>query len=253
MNNPSNPCGSNYSADHLRAICAVAKRHNLPIISDEVYNNVVFLGDFVPMADVCDDVPVLTVAGTAKQFVVPGWRVGWVVVYDRSADKRASLLLSGMKSLSQLILGANSVVQSCLPRLLLTAERPADKEAMDAFHAKYMSILRNNAELCSRKVRELNEHLRTAHPSVTADVLTITQPSGAMYAMVGVNAEIMDDAVKDDTDFARLLLQEENVSLLPGQCFGMKNFFRLVLSGTEEILCDALQRIEFFCTRHLKA
>ena len=63
VNNPSNPCGSNYSEEHLRNIVEVARRHNLPIIADEIYCGLVYDGVFVPIQTVCGEVPILSVGG----------------------------------------------------------------------------------------------------------------------------------------------------------------------------------------------
>ena len=63
INNPSNPCGSNFSADHLRGIAAVARKHGLPIIADEIYGRCVFNGVFTPMFSCSGDVPVISVGG----------------------------------------------------------------------------------------------------------------------------------------------------------------------------------------------
>ena len=113
--NPSNPCGSNYSADHLRAVADVARRHRLPVIADEIYGRCVFNGVFTPLHTVSGDVPVLSVGGIAKEFVVPGWRLGWLVFHDHSTEKRFTELRVGIKSLTQLILGNSSIrLSSCL-------------------------------------------------------------------------------------------------------------------------------------------
>jgi tyrosine aminotransferase len=61
--NPSNPCGSNYSSQHLHDIALVAKKHNLPIIADEIYEKIVFNGEFSPMHVHSDDVPVISIGG----------------------------------------------------------------------------------------------------------------------------------------------------------------------------------------------
>ena len=63
---------------------AVAEKHNLPIISDEIYADMTFKGHtFHPIASLTQKVPVLTTGGLAKRWLVPGWRVGWVFVHDR--------------------------------------------------------------------------------------------------------------------------------------------------------------------------
>ena len=63
ISNPSNPCGSNFSAEHLRDICAVARKHNVLIIADEIYCGLVFDGDFSPLFVHSGDVPVISVGG----------------------------------------------------------------------------------------------------------------------------------------------------------------------------------------------
>ena len=83
VNNPSNPCGSVFSKDHLMEILALAERHKLPIISDEVYEYMVFPpAVFHPLASLSTSVPILTCTGMAKKFIVPGWRIGWVLIHS---------------------------------------------------------------------------------------------------------------------------------------------------------------------------
>ena len=120
----------------------MCERYHLPIISDEIYADMVFTGHtFTPLANVrrtagkrlcwltqldgarslsrtqlSTTVPILTTGGIAKRYMVPGWRLGWVLVHDRQGlfrDVRA-----GLVRLSQIILGANSLVQAALPDLL---------------------------------------------------------------------------------------------------------------------------------------
>ena len=83
--NPSNPCGSVYSKQHLLDILAVAERHFLPIIGDEIYGGMVFKGQqFYSIASLSKNVPVLSCGGIGKKYLVPGWRVGWILIHDRN-------------------------------------------------------------------------------------------------------------------------------------------------------------------------
>lgn len=88
INNPSNPTGSVYSRQHLQSILELAARYRIPVICDEVYGDLTF-GDnsFVSMAQVMADmgrkVPVIIASGLGKQYLLPGWRVGWIVFHDR--------------------------------------------------------------------------------------------------------------------------------------------------------------------------
>lgn len=88
VNNPSNPTGSVYSEHHLEGIVHLARTLRLPIIADEVYGDLTFEGHkFHPLAQVAANlgqhVPVITASGLAKQYLLPGWRVGWIVFNDR--------------------------------------------------------------------------------------------------------------------------------------------------------------------------
>ena len=93
INNPSNPCGSVFSVQHLEEILLLAGDHRLPIISDEVYGDITFHGaTYHPLGHVAarlsareQDVvvpPVITASGLGKQFLVPGWRIGWLLFHD---------------------------------------------------------------------------------------------------------------------------------------------------------------------------
>ena len=85
INSPSNPCGSVFSIKHLKDILAIAERHKVPIIADEIYENFVFPGEtYVPIASLTTTVPVLSCSGLTKRFLVPGWRLGWIVIYDKN-------------------------------------------------------------------------------------------------------------------------------------------------------------------------
>jgi tyrosine aminotransferase len=96
----------------LLGILAVAERHCVPIISDEIYGTMAFQNSpcpFIPLASLTATVPVIAVGGLAKQFLVPGWRCGWAMVHDRGGVLEG--LKGGMTNLSQISLGANTLVQ----------------------------------------------------------------------------------------------------------------------------------------------
>jgi aspartate/methionine/tyrosine aminotransferase len=69
----------------LLAILKVAEKHHIPIVADEIYGEMVYKGStFYPLGTLSKTVPVLTVGGIAKVFVVPGWRVGWILIHDKN-------------------------------------------------------------------------------------------------------------------------------------------------------------------------
>lgn len=233
VNNPSNPCGSLFSDDNLRALLAVAERHRLPIVTDEIYGSMTFNGHpFTPIATLTDTVPVLSVGGMAKMFVVPGWRVGWIEVHDRGGKLAA--LRGGMMNLSQLILGAGTLVQAGLEEVL-RAENEGGTE-LAAFNKAYVGALEAAANMSVRAL-------------APAKGLEVIEPKGAMYLMVQVKPECFRD-ITDDRDFAQKLLEEEAVFVLPGSCFSAPNFFRVVFTAPEAKLAEAFERIVAFCEAH---
>jgi len=117
INNPSNPCGSVFTKEHLQGILKIAERHHLPIIADEIYGRMTFEGfEMHPMAELSKTVPILTTSGLAKEFIVPGWRVGWLLIHDPVGA--FDDLRKGLHNLSQIIIGANSIVQAAVPAVL---------------------------------------------------------------------------------------------------------------------------------------
>ena len=85
VGDPSNPCGSVFSKQHLLDILAVAEKNSLTIIADEIYADLVFKGQHsYPIASLSKNVPVLTCGGLGKKYLVPGWRVGWILIHDRN-------------------------------------------------------------------------------------------------------------------------------------------------------------------------
>lgn len=85
LTNPSNPCGSVFTANHIRDILDIAERHRVPIIADEIYEHFVFPNvEYCSISSLSKNVPVLSCGGLTKRFLVPGWRLGWVVIHDRN-------------------------------------------------------------------------------------------------------------------------------------------------------------------------
>lgn len=88
LNNPSNPTGAVFSEQHIVQILDFARLHRLPILADEVYGDITFGHHrFHPIAQVAArvgrQVPVITASGLSKQFLLPGWRVGWLTFHDK--------------------------------------------------------------------------------------------------------------------------------------------------------------------------
>lgn len=90
----------------------------MPIIADEIYEHFVFSeNEFTALSSVSEDVPVLTCSGVTKRFLVPGWRLGWIIIHDRQNILRKEVR-KGLLSMSTRILGPNTLIQKALPRIL---------------------------------------------------------------------------------------------------------------------------------------
>lgn len=227
VNNPSNPCGSVFSRSHVESVLQVAAALRLPVVSDEVYADMVFgAGGFTSFGTASRDVPVLAVGAVSKQFVVPGWRLGWVLVHDRAHVLRDSGVTSAMRQMTTRMIIPNTPAQAVLPHMF------RDKTVFDSV----MQVLDDNATFT---VDRLN--------SVAG--LRCIKPQGAMYAMVMIDVKKL--GLKDDMEFVEKLLQEEAVFALPGQCFQAPNFIRVVFSAPRDVLAQAFDRIEQFCNRRV--
>lgn len=118
VNNPSNPCGSVYNKEHLSEILAIASRRRVPIIADEIYEHFVLNSqEFTPIASLTKDVPVVTCSGLSKKFLVPGWRVGWIIIHDRD-NILGDEYRKAFTNMASRILGASTLLQHALPGIL---------------------------------------------------------------------------------------------------------------------------------------
>jgi len=236
VNNPSNPCGSVYSREHLSLLLSFAEKWKIPVIADEIYANVVFPGGetFTPMASITEfsNVPIVSAGGIAKEFFVPGWRIGWAIVHETSGEPVMANIRRGIVSMTQLIMAANSLCMSALPSILRPIKGSENEAALVEYKTASIKILSDNANLCVQRTLSIKG-------------LTAIAPQGAMYLMIGIDCELF--GFKDDVEFSQLLLQEQNVFVLPGQCFTCPNFVRIVSCAPAAILNDAFDRIEAFC------
>lgn len=228
--NPSNPCGSVYPRSHLEAILTVAEAHKIPIIADEIYEHFVFSGqEYHSLASLSKQVPILACGGLTKRYLVPGWRLGWIVINDRN-NAFDQGVRGGLTKLSQRILGPNTLIQAAVPDIL--------RGVPQSFYTDTLTYIENNAKTFYAKLSSV--------PG-----LTPVMPQGAMYMMVGIDIQSFP-TFKSDVDFTERMISEQSVFCLPASCFEYPNYFRVVLTVPTDKVTEACTRMVDFCAQHYK-
>ncbi|CAG9540286.1 unnamed protein product [Cercopithifilaria johnstoni] len=223
VNNPPNPSGIVISKSQLESILQIAYEKRIPIIADEVYGTMTYNGaKFYPIATLEPKVPVLTCDGIAKRYLLPGWRLGWIIIHDRYAALQS--IRDGLIALAQKIVGPCVLIQGALPRILQSTNA--------SFFQQVNSIIHRNANIVCENLREVLG-------------LRPLMPNGTMYMMVAIDEQIYGG----DQVFVRDLLVEENVICLPGCVFHCPGCFRLVLTCSEHDIREVCTRIVQFCLR----
>merc|ERR1712109_268288 len=208
------------------------KEYCLPIIADEIYEHFVFNGSEKPytsIAKLSKNVPVLSCGGLTKRYLVPGWRLGWITIHERNGIFQESGIRKGLQSLSQRIIGANTIVQGALPSILKDTPASFFNETLDQIEA--------NAKLVFEKLSQV--------PG-----LRPVMPSGAMYMMVGIDRAGFSKKFNNDLEIVEAMVTEQSVFCLPGKCFNIPNFFRIVLTVPQKFMTEACDRIAEFCEEH---
>lgn len=217
---------------HLTEILKIAEEYCLPIIADEIYEHFVFNGSekpYTPIAKLSKNVPVLSCGGLTKRYLVPGWRLGWITIHERNGIFQESGIRKGLHSLSQRIIGANTIVQGALPSIL--------KETPASFFNETLDQIEANAKLAFEKLSQV--------PG-----LRPVMPSGAMYMMVGIDRAGFSKKFNNDLEIVEAMVTEQSVFCLPGKCFNIPNFFRIVLTVPQKFMTEACDRIAEFCEEH---
>lgn len=229
VNNPSNPCGSVYSRDHIRDLLGVVDQLQLPIIADEIYADFVFPGHpFIPLASQTTRVPILTCGGLTKRYLVPGWRMGWILINDR--NNLFQHVRPGLTALSQRILGPNTLIQGAVRKIL--------NETPQHFYDKTVAVVQRNAEI----FYEMMTKIKGLNP---------VMPAGAMYMMIGIDMAHFP-SFANDVEFTQAMVSEQSVFCLPAECFQCPNYFRVVLTVPEDKVIESGTRITEFCAAHYR-
>ena len=229
--NPNNPTGANYPRELLERIVAIAAKHDLLLMCDEIYDGILYDdATFVPVAPIARDVPCLSFGGLSKVHRACGWRVGWAVL---SGDP----LRSGEFHHAMDLLGA----------LRLCANVPGQFAIEAALHG-----VDTISALCAPGGR-LYEARRAVDESCAAsEHLKLVVPEAALYAFPGVTGAAAEGF--DDHAFALELLETEDVLIVPGSSFNVpyRNHFRVTLLPQPDALREVFRRIDRVLARRVE-
>jgi aspartate/methionine/tyrosine aminotransferase len=209
VNSPGNPTGAVYEHETLARLLELARRHDLWVISDECYDEIVFEGEHVSTAAVGDADRVLTVFTFSKSYAMTGWRIGYVVAPPEVAPalgKAQEPVVGNASSLSQK--GAEAAL--------------------------------TGSQDCVREMRDAYRERRDAATAILDEFgVDYVRPRGAFYLMVDVSA------AGDSLSFAKRLLEEERVSVVPGSAFGPggEGWVRVSLCVDPDELTEGVRRL----------
>lgn len=223
ISSPNNPTGTLYSKKKVKQIIDLAGEFDIPVLSDEIYDQIVFEKQYTCPATLSSDVPIIGLNGFSKAHLATGWRMGYIYYYD--PDNRLTELKKGVEKMARARLCANSIAQFAAIEAL---KNPGT-------HTKEMvEKLRSRRDYSYKRLRQI-EGLRC----INAD--------GAFYLFPKINLEEFSQW-DNDKEFTIDLLKETGVCGVYGSGFGEhgKDHIRLTFLPDEETLMQVYNRIENF-------
>ena len=227
INSPNNPTGTVYSIDELKEIAEFAKKHDLIIISDEIYEKLIYDGKkHVSVASLSEDAynRTIVINGFSKSYAMTGWRLGYA-----AGNAEVIKLMTSVQS--HVTSNTNSIAQY------------AGVEALNG--------PKDEIEKMVKKFEERRNLMIDRIKSITG--LSIIRPEGAFYVMINLEnylgKSINENVINNSVDFSRELLEHEKVAVIPGSAFGLDKYIRLSYATSEELILKGLDRIERFLNK----
>jgi len=222
--NPNNPTGSLYTKENLQQILDVAMENNLVIFADEIYDKLIFDGKkHISIASLNKNASVITFGGLSKNYMVPGFRIGWGIV-------------SGQREiLKDFIDAINKILRS-----RLSANHPEQYGITPSLEGDQGHLTLAMEKLTKR--RDLTTEMLNAIPGISC-----VKPEGAFYAYPQLHME------QKDSHFVAELIKETGVVVVPGSGFGQvpgTQHFRVVFLPNEQILEKAYKNIGTFFEKY---
>jgi len=226
LNNPSNPTGVVFGKDIIKRIAEICVKHDINVISDEIYDQLIYIDDEIPSIAIMDGMKERTIVinGVSKTYSMTGWRIGYLAAPENVAKAIASMQ-------SHTTSGPNSIAQY--------ASCAALNGSLDeAIMMKKAFIERRDAAVAAIK---------------KIDGVTCIVPDGAFYIMIKVSnfygKSINGKLITNSLDFSSLLLEESLVALVPGDDFGTPEYVRISYACSMENILEGIKRIAEFTAK----
>src|SRR5450755_2947969 len=218
--NPNNPTGSVCTRKILEQVAELARQHNLIVFADEIYDKLIIDDDpHVAMAAVAPDVPVITFGGLSKNYLAPGWRIGWGI-----ASGDAAVIKPYLEGVNKLL------------RARLCANHPEQYAIKPALEGPQDHLVEVKRKLRSRRDLTMKWCAETSRVNCVA-------PRGAFYAYPRIDIPEGDDV------FVTELIRQKHVTVVHGSGFGQRpgtKHFRIVFLPDEKTLTTAYAAIGDF-------
>ena len=217
---PNNPTGAVFNEKSLRDLVGIAAEHNLYIICDEIYDQIVFDEKFVGIGKVSGDSPVILVNGFSKVNLMSGWRIGYIAFNN---SKKLDLLRENIPKLARVRIASNLPVQYAALESLRGPQN---------YISEFVSQLKKRRDYVIKRLNGMNG-------------LSCSIPKGAFYAF----PKIENKKYSSDKEFVIDLLKSKGVLTVHGSGFGTQygsGHFRMVFLPEINVLEPALDKIEEF-------
>jgi len=220
---PNNPTGVVFNEKSLKDLVDIANQHNLYIICDEIYDQIIFDEKFVGIGKVAGDSPVIVLNGFSKVHLMSGWRIGYIAFNQSS---KLDALRENLPKLARVRIATSLPVQHAA---LESLRGPQD------YIGNFVSEIKKRRDLVVKRLNEI--------PG-----LSCPNPKGAFYAF----PKIEDNRFGTDKEFVTKLLETKGVLTVHGSGFGEKygsGHFRLVYLPQIQVLDSAMNKIEEFVSQ----
>lgn len=216
--NPDNPTGMVYTREQLSELVQIAREYDLFIVADEIYENLVYEGEMVRLAEVIGDVPALVMKGISKEVPWPGSRCGWVEYYNRDSDADFRKLCERMDQCKMTEVCSTTLPQAVLPDILSHAEHGAFLEERKRSLAEKMDQLRTRLSRldgveCNGARGAFYATIHTTTPFSTADIDTDHLPDALQQLYNRWTTPLSKDEA--DLHLVYYLLAAEGICTVP--------------------------------------